>query len=129
MNSALNAALAIFIAVSLAACGGGSGGSGATVTSPAINVSSSGSSTPTVVMNAATDISDTGGDDLAAARGMFRSAGYPESNGGLESSAALLSGINVRAIRIIDAKADRRSMRAATSCPAIACRGTCHGVG
>jgi hypothetical protein len=93
MHSLLNAALAALTAASLVACGGGSGGSGTSPTSPTINASASTSPPVAVVMNAATDLSDTGGDDLAAARGMFRSAGYPESNGGLESSAALLGGI------------------------------------
>jgi hypothetical protein len=48
-------------------------------------------------------VSETGGDDLAAARALFRSSSYPESNGGLESSAPLLNGIGTTYSRTINA--------------------------
>ena len=61
-------------------------------------------SSANVVVNVAQDVSDTGGNDVAAARALFRSASYPESNGGLESSAALLNGIAAQSIRTINAE-------------------------
>ncbi len=57
-----------------------------------------------VVVDAARDVSDTGGNDLAAARALFRSASYPESNGGLESSITLLNGIGQTYSRTINAE-------------------------
>ena len=61
-------------------------------------------SSANLVIDAAQDVSDSGGNDLAAARALFRSASYPESNGGLESSAALLNDLAVQSIRTINAE-------------------------
>ncbi|HWI14681.1 MAG TPA: hypothetical protein VNT02_10530 [Burkholderiales bacterium] len=61
-------------------------------------------SSATVVIDAAVAVSESGEDDIAAARGIFRSAGYPESNGGLESSSALIAGLAQRASRTINAE-------------------------
>jgi hypothetical protein len=55
-------------------------------------------------VNAAQNVSETGGNDVAAARALFRSASYPESNGGLESSATLLNGIGTSYSRTINAE-------------------------
>ena len=77
--------------------GGGTSGGGTTTTPPSL-------SSATVVLNAAQDVSDTGGSDLAAGRALFRSASYPESNGGLQSSATLLGGIGETYSRTINAE-------------------------
>lgn len=61
-------------------------------------------SSATLVLNAAQDLSETGGSDLAAARALFRSASYPESNGGLESTSVLLNGIPTTHSRTINAE-------------------------
>jgi hypothetical protein len=85
--------------------GGGDGGTTPTSTptptptpTPAPSLSSA-----TVVLNAAEDINQTGAD-LAAGRAMSRSASYPESNGGLESSSVLLNGIQTTYSRTINAE-------------------------
>lgn len=72
-------------------------GGGGVITQPGISSAS-------VVVNAAQDISETGGSDLAAARALFRSASYPESNGGLQSSGVLLNGIGTSHSRTINAE-------------------------
>lgn len=116
-------ARALVLACSLLfGCGGGGGGSSDTGTGSGGSTSSSGGSTGTtanastpvvkaanlssasVVADAAQNVSDTGGDDLAAARGLFRSASYPESNGGLQSSGSLLNSIGTTYSRTINAE-------------------------
>jgi hypothetical protein len=78
---------------------GTSTGTGGTTSTPPPAISSA-----TVVLNAAQDQSDTGGSDLAAGRGLFRGASYPESNGGLQSTAALLDQIKESYSRTINAE-------------------------
>jgi len=78
---------------------GGGGTTGGTTSPPPASLSSA-----TVLLNAAQDVSDSGANDLAAGRGLFRSASYPESNGGLQSSAALLAGIQNTYSRTINAE-------------------------
>jgi hypothetical protein len=55
-----------------------------------------------LTVDASAVVSDTGGNDLTAARNLFQSASYPESNGGLETSWPLLSGISTRYSRVIN---------------------------
>ncbi|MGE5526250.1 MAG: hypothetical protein ACM3SS_21240 [Rhodospirillaceae bacterium] len=91
----------------LSGCGGGGGtgttsgstGTGTGVASKAVAITSA-----TLLVDAAQDVSDTGGSDLVAARALFRSASYPESNGGLESSAGLLNSIGTTYSRTINAE-------------------------
>lgn len=89
-------------------CGGGGGGdtsssgAGANVGGPVFRAGVI--SSASVVMDAAQEVSDTGGNDLLAARALFRSASYPESNGGLESSATLLNAIGTTYSRTINAE-------------------------
>ena len=117
IRTARSIVLALFVVASAVGCGGGGGGGGGSgssgigsggsndgSTSASASVSSSAALTATVIVDAAATISETGGDDLKAARGMFQSGSYPESNGGLESSATLLAGIDARSIRVINAE-------------------------
>jgi hypothetical protein len=89
-------------------CGGGGGGdtsssgAGANAGRPVFRAGVV--SSASVVMDAAQEVSDTGGNDLLAARALFRSASYPESNGGLESSATLLNAIGTTYSRTINAE-------------------------
>jgi xylan 1,4-beta-xylosidase len=62
----------------------------------------------TVVMDHGVTVSETGRDDLNAARDLFKSASFPESNGGLESSWPLLSRLNMRAVRLINTEGHSR---------------------
>lgn len=90
----------------LAACGGG-GGSATTAGSGnpgTVAFNSAPVSTATLTVDAAQAVSETGGNDVAAARALFRSASYPESNFGLESSATLLNGIGTTYSRTINAE-------------------------
>jgi hypothetical protein len=96
---------------SLFGCGGGGGGTatsggtaGGATSNAGIPFQSAAVSTATLVVDASQALSATGGDDVAAARTLFRSASYPESNGGLESTASLLDGIGTTFSRTINAE-------------------------
>ena len=83
-------------------------GGGATPTPPPSTGGSSttqpGLASATIVVDAAQEVQQSGGNDLAAARALFRSASYPESNGGFQSSGALMNGIGTTHSRTINAE-------------------------
>lgn len=74
-------------------------------------------SSATLLLNAGQDVSETGGNDLLAARTLFRSASYPESNGGLETTSALLARIGNTYSRTINAEDGSRVDSAGTFYP------------
>jgi hypothetical protein len=61
---------------------------------------------PDVTVDAGQTVSETGGDDLAAARNMFASASGPESNGGLSDWSLISSELTMKRMRIINALGD-----------------------
>ena len=61
---------------------------------------------PDVTVDAGQTLSETGGDDLAAARNIFASASGPESNGGLSDWPLISSELAMKRMRIINALGD-----------------------
>ena len=59
-----------------------------------------------VVVDAGQTVSETGGDDLAAAKNIFASASNPESNGGLSDWNLISSELTMKRMRIINALGD-----------------------
>jgi len=61
---------------------------------------------PDVTVDASQTLSETGGDDLAAARNIYASASSPESNGGLSDWSLISSELAMKRMRIINALGD-----------------------
>ena len=59
-----------------------------------------------VVVNAGQTVSETGSDDLAAAKNIFASASAPESNGGLSDWSVISSNLAMTRMRIINGLGD-----------------------
>jgi hypothetical protein len=59
-----------------------------------------------VVVDASQTVSETGTDDLAAAKNMFASASAPESNGGLNDWSVITSNVAMTRMRIINGLGD-----------------------
>ncbi|MBC7779363.1 MAG: Ig-like domain repeat protein [Proteobacteria bacterium] len=57
---------------------------------------------PSVRVDAARQVSESGLDDLEAARGIFRGAGFPESNYGVEVTAPFMQQVGTRTLRFIN---------------------------
>jgi hypothetical protein len=55
-----------------------------------------------VVVDASQPVSETGSDDLSAARRVFQGFGFPEANGGLTPGWSIVSTLNPQSVRIIN---------------------------
>jgi hypothetical protein len=78
-----------------------------TFTAPATPISSDATAVSAdVVVDASQTVSETGGDDLAAAKNIFASASNPESNGGLSDWNLISSELTMTRMRIINGLGD-----------------------